>query len=47
MPESTIGRMCREARETLNRSIGTKAGIACARIRQQAQQLRTQHEKRS
>jgi hypothetical protein len=42
-----IDRMIAAAREFLARSIGTKAGIACARIRQQAQQLRESHEKRS
>jgi hypothetical protein len=46
--------MCAEAGEFMHRSIGTKAGITIAKsrqreqaLRQQAQQLRTQHEKRS
>jgi hypothetical protein len=34
-----------ELREFMNRSIGTKAGIAQARIREQAQRLREKREK--
>lgn len=44
--KSTIERMVAEAVERLNRSIGTKAGIARARIRQAAQRIREQQEQR-
>jgi hypothetical protein len=44
---SDIPGMCAEAAEFMHRSIGTKAGIACSRIREQAQQLRESHDRRS
>lgn len=37
---SAIDRMAREALERLRRQTGTRAGIACARIRQAAKKLR-------
>lgn len=40
MPETTIERMVREARARLKHSIGTRAGIAMAQLRRQAQAMR-------
>lgn len=42
---TNIERMTAEALETLRRSIGTKAGIACARIRQAAQRIRDEKKR--
>jgi hypothetical protein len=38
--QSLIDRMCREALDRLARSIGTKAGIAKARLREAADKIR-------
>jgi hypothetical protein len=40
---SLIDRMCREALDRLHRSIGTKAGIAKARLREAADQISAAH----
>lgn len=42
--KSNIERMVAQALERLNRSVGTKAGIAQARIRQAAQRIREQEK---
>jgi hypothetical protein len=42
-----IARMWADLEAFMPRSIGTTAGIAKARIRQQAQQLRESHDRRS
>jgi hypothetical protein len=43
--QSLIVRMCREALDRLHRSIGTKAGIAKARLREAAAAIRAEAER--